>query len=103
MEAITVQKTPKYYTTKFDLENPLNPPTTTIVAPPRNVIKWQMGFNSAFKGLQSMYQNFQFTGDKLIRTNLVLKRGAPSRAGPGAVVPFATLKRRLWVPGISRG
>jgi hypothetical protein len=27
------------------------PLTTTIVAPPRNASKWQMGFNSAFKGL----------------------------------------------------
>jgi hypothetical protein len=24
---------------------------TTIVAPPSNASKWQMGFNSAFKGL----------------------------------------------------
>jgi len=29
----------------------LNLLTTTIVAPPRNARKWQMGFNSAFKGL----------------------------------------------------
>jgi len=29
----------------------LNLLTTTIVAPPSNVNKWQMGFNSAFKGL----------------------------------------------------
>ena len=29
----------------------LNLPTTTIVAPPSNASKWQMGFNSAFKGL----------------------------------------------------
>jgi hypothetical protein len=29
----------------------LNPLTTTIVAPPSNASKWQMGFNSAFKGL----------------------------------------------------
>ena len=29
----------------------LNLLTTTIVAPPSNVSKWQMGFNSAFKGL----------------------------------------------------
>jgi hypothetical protein len=29
-----------------------NLPTTTIVAPPRNVIKRQMAFNSAFKGLR---------------------------------------------------
>jgi len=31
-----------------------------------------------------------------------LKRGAPSRAGPGAVAPLATLKRRLWPHGPSR-
>jgi len=30
----------------------LNLLTTTIVAPPSNVSKWQMGFNSAFKGLR---------------------------------------------------
>jgi len=29
----------------------LNLLTTTIVAPPSKAIKWQMGFNSAFKGL----------------------------------------------------
>ena len=27
--------------------------TTTIVAPPSNAGKWQMGFNSAFKGLRT--------------------------------------------------
>jgi hypothetical protein len=27
--------------------------TTTIVAPPSNASKWQMGFNSVFKGLMS--------------------------------------------------
>ena len=31
----------------------LNLLTTTIVAPPSNASKWQMGFNSAFKGLKS--------------------------------------------------
>ena len=30
----------------------LNLLTTTIVAPPSNANKWQMGFNSAFKGLK---------------------------------------------------
>jgi hypothetical protein len=30
----------------------LNLLTTTIVAPPSNVSKWQMGFNSVFKGLR---------------------------------------------------
>ena len=29
----------------------VNLQTTTIVAPPSNASKWQMGFNSAFKGL----------------------------------------------------
>ena len=32
----------------------LNLLTTTIVAPPSNASKWQMGFNSAFKGLIRM-------------------------------------------------
>jgi hypothetical protein len=31
---------------------PLNLLTSTIVAPPSNASKWQMGFNSAFKGLK---------------------------------------------------
>jgi len=31
----------------------LNLLTTTIVAPPNNASKWQMGFNSAFKGIDS--------------------------------------------------
>jgi hypothetical protein len=33
----------------------LNLLTTTIVAPPSNASKWQMGFNSAFKGLKYYY------------------------------------------------
>ena len=37
------------YCTYFTLT--LNLLTTTIVAPPSNASKWQMGFNSAFKGL----------------------------------------------------
>jgi predicted amidophosphoribosyltransferase len=32
----------------------LNLLTTTIVAPPSNARKWQMGFNSAFKGLKKV-------------------------------------------------
>ena len=32
----------------------LNLLTTTIVAPPSNASKWQMGFNSAFKGLKEI-------------------------------------------------
>ena len=36
----------------FVFELTLNLLTTTIVAPPSNASKWQMGFNSAFKGLK---------------------------------------------------
>jgi hypothetical protein len=39
------------------LQLTLNLLTTTIVAPPSNASKWQMGFNSAFKGL-----NLNFLG-----------------------------------------
>jgi hypothetical protein len=52
----------------------LNLLTTTIFAPPSNAIKWQMGFNSVFKGLihyfehsmQVLLQN----SSHLIRTKL---------------------------------
>jgi hypothetical protein len=33
----------------------LNLLTTTIVAPPSNASKWQMGFNSALKGLMKVH------------------------------------------------
>ena len=36
----------------MDIQLTLNLLTTTIVAPPSNASKWQMGFNSAFKGLK---------------------------------------------------
>jgi hypothetical protein len=36
---------------RFNVILTLNLPTSTIVAPPSNASKWQMGFNSAFKGL----------------------------------------------------
>ena len=32
--------------------------TTTIVAPPSSASKWQMGFNSAFKGLMKQQKTF---------------------------------------------
>ena len=31
--------------------------TTTILAPPSNASKWQMGFNSAFKGMHEKPTN----------------------------------------------
>jgi hypothetical protein len=39
------------FTARYGLPLTLNLLTTTIVAPPSNASKWQMGFNSAFKGL----------------------------------------------------
>ena len=44
----------------------LNLLTTTIVAPPSNASKWQMGFNSAFKGLT------QYTGRTFLAGNPIL-------------------------------
>jgi hypothetical protein len=42
----------------FLKELTLNLLTTTIVAPPSNASKWQMGFNSVFKGLKGIYGKF---------------------------------------------
>ena len=49
----------------------LNLLTTTIVAPPSNASKWQMGFNSAFKGLsrcrgllQNKYNAYELKSEK---------------------------------------
>ena len=42
---------PNYNNFMLYLTLTLNLLTTTIVAPPSNASKWQMGFNSAFKGL----------------------------------------------------
>jgi len=39
----------------------LNLLTTTIVEPLSNASKWQMGFNSAFKGLIFMYNAFRIS------------------------------------------
>ena len=35
--------------------------TTTIVAPPSNASNWQMGFNSAFKGLKEWCLRVKYT------------------------------------------
>jgi hypothetical protein len=42
---------------------------TTIVAPPSNASKWQMGFNSAFKGLKpkrNLCLRFCLKADKIV-------------------------------------
>ena len=48
----------------------LNLLTTTIVAPPSNASKWQMGFNSAFKGLMLTLIILQENPIKLTNTGL---------------------------------
>ena len=44
---------PLQVTKKVSVILTLNLLTTTRVAPPSNASKWQMGFNSAFKGLST--------------------------------------------------
>jgi len=39
----------------------LNLLTTTVVVPPSNASKWQMGFNSPFKGLILSHHDTCFT------------------------------------------
>ena len=45
--------------------------TTTIVAPPSNASKWQMGFNSAFKGLKKADKAFINITLRKIRAHIV--------------------------------
>ena len=45
----------------------LNLLTTTIVAPPSNASKWQMGFNSAFKGLNGIRMIYSDTQMNIFR------------------------------------
>ena len=42
---------------------------TTIVAPPSNASKWQMGFNSAFKGLNSERSAAESLRNKIYRSS----------------------------------
>jgi hypothetical protein len=50
----------------------LNLLTTNIVAPPSNASKWQMGFNSAFKGLMDLVIRLYIAQIRVVR--LVAKR-----------------------------
>ena len=50
----------------------LNLLTTTIVAPPSNASKWQMGFNSAFKGLNNV--QILYTYVELLGYNLKISQ-----------------------------
>ena len=63
-----------YYCTALTL----NLLTTTIVTPPSNASKWQMGFNSTFKGLMQ---------GELLRNGLVLcKRSDLSGVSSGLFI-----------------
>ena len=50
----------------------LNLLTTTIVAPPSNASKWQMGYNSAFKGLM-LTQYVQYSRQVNVDTICVIQ------------------------------
>ena len=56
----------------------LNLLTTTIVAPPSNASKWHMGFNSAFKGLNTdkrvtvKHNKFYQSGQQKLHVSAVL-------------------------------
>jgi hypothetical protein len=88
----------------------LNLLTTTIVAPPSNASKWQMGFNSAFKGLTTVlriYVGGDTSVDIAARYGLDgpgieyvwgLEFPQPSRSAVRLTQP--TIQ---WVPGLSRG
>ena len=56
----------------------LNLLTTTIVAPPSNASKWQMGFNSAFKGLMGADHQMQNDHGTLRRptSNIISNTGS---------------------------
>ena len=54
----------------------LNPLTTTIVAPPSNASKWQMGFNSAFKGLRATADTVYWKGSKIWFSRIYFRKFA---------------------------
>jgi hypothetical protein len=47
---------------------------TTIVAPPSNASKWQMGFNSAFKGLTDLWYEKKWVTFKFVEQLLYVLR-----------------------------
>jgi hypothetical protein len=68
-----VQKTSKYYTMEFDLEEGF--------------------FYGAYISISNLPENIAWQTHK---DELGLKHTAPSRVGSGAVAPFVSLKHRLW-------
>jgi len=60
----------------------LNLLTTTIVAPPSNDSKWQMGFNSAFKGLKIHLRN---------STGCLLRNKHILTSEPRVIISFANV------------
>ena len=66
----------------------LNLLTTTIVAPPSNASKWQMGFNSAFKGLKLL----KYLTLNLLTTTIVAPPSNASKWQMGFNSAFKGLK-----------
>ena len=78
----------------------LNLLTTTIVAPPSNASKWQMGFNSAFKGLNyDMTWNFSplslYSRGKEIWKNSTQCRGFERQKN---LFPFREIETQISCP-----
>jgi len=65
-----------YNLTRITSTLTLNLLTTTVVAPPSNANKWQMGFNSAFKGLNEDQYTFFFI---ICRSVLLSMRNVAAR------------------------
>ena len=68
----------------------LNLLTTTIVEPPSNASKWQMGFNSAFKGLIVASHGYEWLPSRLGRFDSWegrVKLGDPGRCEVKKISP----------------
>ena len=80
----------------------LNLLTTTIVAPPSNASKWQMGFNSAFKGLMcQVIQVCKGCNAHKICENSLDRRRSWSGSHRGRFCPQRTsTKEILFFPGM---
>jgi hypothetical protein len=75
----------------------LNLLTSTIVAPPSNASKWQLGFNSAFKGLNAeLWQHSRRVAGRFCRRHCISEsqwwRTCPSTPSPGPEFRFISSK-----------
>ena len=80
----------------------LNLLTTTIVTPHSNASKWQMGFNSAFKGLICIFHGHTDSGISLWSIDLIEVTTAQLRkVGPTTSTDWTSyFKRKVFSPAI---